>query len=109
MANGSVYDKIIADDGTSYGNVIYSMEDKDNVIRSYVKNGDNDTSIKYVDQRGLLNKINSNILARVDELYYIPENDEIPEIQRKWNIEQDDLAEIEEQEKENKKENKNKT
>lgn len=59
---------------------------------------------KYVDQRGLLNKINSNILARVDELYYIPENDEIPEIQRKWNIEQDDLAEIEEQEKENKKE-----
>lgn len=35
-----VYDKIIADDGTSYGNVIYSMEDKDNVIRfKYVIGG----------------------------------------------------------------------
>lgn len=53
---------------------------------------------KYEDQRNLLEKINANVLEKLNELYEIPENSEIPKIQEHRQIEQDELDEKQEEE-----------
>ncbi len=50
---------------------------------------------KYEDQKTLLSKINENVLDKVNMIYQIPDNESIPEIQRKRRIRQDDLEQIE--------------
>lgn len=51
---------------------------------------------KYEDQRVLLEKLNENVLEKLNKLYEIPENCEIPERQENKQIEQDELDEKEE-------------
>lgn len=53
---------------------------------------------KYEDQRELLEKINANVLEKLNELYEIPENSEIPKIQENRQIEQDEFDEKQEKE-----------
>lgn len=48
---------------------------------------------KYEDQKDFLKKINSDVLERLDEIYRIPENSEIPQIQENKKIQKDDLDE----------------
>lgn len=48
---------------------------------------------KYEDQRSLLDKINEDVLEKLNELYKIPENSEIPKMQEAMRIEQDDFDE----------------
>lgn len=50
---------------------------------------------RYEDQRKLLSKINANVLNKVNMRYEIPDNEIIPEIQRRRRIRQDDLDQIE--------------
>lgn len=54
-------------------------------------------SFKFEDQRQLLDKINVNILDKLNKLYEIPENSDIPEIQKNRQIEQDEYDEDKEQ------------
>lgn len=51
----------------------------------------------YEDQRELLEKVNSNVLEKLNELYMIPENSDIPKIQENRQIEQDEFDEQQEQ------------
>lgn len=53
---------------------------------------------RYEDQRELLEKINANVLEKLNELYEIPENSRIPEIQEHRQIEQDEFEEKQEKE-----------
>lgn len=55
---------------------------------------------KYEDQHELLEKINSNILEKLNKIYRIPDNKEIPKKQEEMNIKMDDLEEIQERNKE---------
>jgi len=48
---------------------------------------------RYEDQKEFLKKINSDVLEKLNELYSIPENSEIPEIQENKKIRQDDMEE----------------
>lgn len=48
---------------------------------------------KYEDQKNFLNKINLDVLEKLDEIYRIPENSEIPQIQENKRIRQDDMEE----------------
>lgn len=57
---------------------------------------------KYEDQKDFLKKINSDILEKLNELYSIPDNSEIPQIQENKNIQQDDIEEEEEEKEEEK-------
>ena len=50
---------------------------------------------KYEDQKTLLSKVNANVLDKVNMIYQIPDNDVIPELQKKRRIQQDDLDQIE--------------
>lgn len=50
---------------------------------------------KYEDQKELLSKVNANVMDKVNLIYQIPENEVIPEIQKKRRIHQDDLDQIE--------------
>lgn len=47
----------------------------------------------YEDQKDFLKKINSDVLEKLDEIYSIPENSEIPQIQENRKIRQDDIDE----------------
>lgn len=55
---------------------------------------------KYEDQRNLLEKINTDVLKRLNEIYrrQIPLNNEIPEIQKNMQIERDDKEDINDEE-----------
>ena len=48
---------------------------------------------KYEDQKDFLKKINSDVLEKLDKIYSIPENSEIPQIQENKKIRQDDIDE----------------
>lgn len=50
---------------------------------------------KYEDQKDFLKKINSDVLQKLDEIYSIPDNSEIPQIQESIKIRQDDEDEEE--------------
>lgn len=58
---------------------------------------------KYEDQKDFLKKINSDVLEKLDEIYSIPDNSEIPQIQESQKIRQDDAEEEENIEEETKK------
>ncbi|MCI9127929.1 MAG: hypothetical protein HFG28_12250 [Eubacterium sp.] len=47
----------------------------------------------YEDQKDFLKKINSDVLEKLDKIYSIPENSEIPQIQENKKIRQDDIDE----------------
>ncbi|MBD5492513.1 MAG: metallophosphoesterase [Lachnospiraceae bacterium] len=53
---------------------------------------------KYEDQKEFLKKINSDVLEKLNEIYSIPENSEIPQIQENKKIRQDDIEEEKEKE-----------
>lgn len=53
---------------------------------------------KYEDQKEFLKKINSDVLEKLNEIYSIPENSEIPQIQENTKIRQDDIEEEKEKE-----------
>ena len=48
---------------------------------------------KFEDQRELLDKINTDVLEKLDEMYKIPDNKNIPEIQQSKQIAQDEYEE----------------
>lgn len=51
---------------------------------------------KFEDQKELLDKINADVLEKINERYKIPENSEIPKIQKERQIRQDDIDEVRE-------------
>lgn len=53
---------------------------------------------RYENQRTLLDKINADVLEKINELYKIPENSEIPGVQEQRQIEQDEMDEKQEEE-----------
>lgn len=55
---------------------------------------------KYEDQKEFLKKINSDILEKLDKIYHIPENSEIPQIQESEKIRRDDADEEKNERKE---------
>lgn len=51
-------------------------------------------NFRYEDQQKLLEKINDNIIEKVDAIYKIPDNSQIPKIQEQKSIQQDEYDEI---------------